>query len=197
MKKDQSRLSENVDDRQGAFHRLKNLIFGLPKEAFDAQRFPPLAEYPDPNQGMKQDRVTPGNAAWDRQYPFKQGMESAQKSARTRTRYMGSFEPGLYERDKNEWRAGEAWTTRKQDAPAGMSKRDKPTASDAMDHVKKKAWQTYYPTATKQRQLELERRRAMEQAANWEKGVGAAQKAAKQMMKSIERTQKYRLPRKP
>lgn len=108
---------------------------------------------------------------------FLQGMDRAAAVDSMRSRFMQGQQP---EATQGGWTSGDALTTRTQAAPAGMTRRDRPTRSDAIDAKRKRALSTEaIPTPQQQRMDEHVRKTVEDAAAAFERGLAAAQNKQK------------------
>lgn len=132
----------------------------------------------------KQNKPGPADVAFAKRNPFLSGMDKAAQQdsmvgqyRRQQTWQRGNLPTNVYSPDD-----GDAWTTRKTDAPAGMTKRDRPTSRDAMTHARKRGLENAgYFSPEVQRAQELYRRQAEQEAKSWQEGLDLARKVTKHM----------------
>lgn len=174
------RRSSNVRDNRNPFMLLNPLIT-LPTPTNSVQVSTPETR----NMARKQDRPTVGDAAFDRKYGFKTGMDRAAEADRMAERYRrGQASPGMYPAG---WQPGDAWTTARRDAPASMTRRNRPTPSDAMDAARRRGIErpAYFDAET-QRAQETFNRIVQEEQKAFEKGKELARsKMARDMLKGM------------
>lgn len=179
MKRDdiwKKRTSDNLSDRRNPFaNMLEHMVPPVPRLEWN---LPPM----ELNKRMQTDdltrdqRVTSGTAKLGR--PFTKAMDTALKTDRLAENYRTNNMPERgFNTDDRYWEpdSGEAWTTRKDQRPALGMRRDKPTTADAMDHARRRDLRKdTYLAPDFQRQIEVARRRALEAAKSFEKGLELA-----------------------
>ncbi len=166
MKKDPQTTTPNVKNRINPFWDMTRMM--VPERNY--------AGIPDPDpQGrtVRQSRVQPGSAGFVRNNPFLPGMDKALEQDRMANKYKRSQRPP---RDtSNEYTPDDAWTTRKSPRVAGATKTARPTPGDAMDNIRKKGLNPQgYFSPEMQKMIELDRRRQIEDATAFEKGLDLA-----------------------
>jgi hypothetical protein len=120
----------------------------------------------------RQDKPSAANAAFNRRNPFLSGMDKALGVERTRRRYLGSQE----QPEDAGYTPGDPMTTRKDNAPAGMTKRYRVTKTDVMNYRQDRGRRPpiFIDTANEQRLNELRRRQAKQAADDFTKGLELA-----------------------
>lgn len=103
---------------------------------------PPMRDNPELNSAIRrQDKPTAADAAFNKRNPFLSGMDKALQSERVKQSMQSMNQPRDWFTDTSEMSASDFASTRKYPAPAGMTRRDKPTKRDVMDYKQKKGRQ--------------------------------------------------------
>lgn len=176
-----------MQDQTNPFMRLTPLIPPPPEYQAPLGRGSPESR----SRATRQDKPTKADADFERRHGFKAGMDKALGQARIAEKFRRSHQ--FHGVNMNNWGIpGDANTTRKDPRPAFGTRRDKPTAGDAMDHMRQKGIQRpAYPTPEVQLGLERARQRMIEEAEAFERGKAArASKAAKSILEHMRKKEK-------
>lgn len=156
--KDQARLSPNVT-APNPFEQLLTWWTSPPLEDLaagplhtDEESYKASRE-----QAVKQDRVTPADAAFDRRNPFKVGMEQAAQSDKILNSYKRQQRSKDYFETVGELTIDDFKSTPTYDRPASRNKKARPTSKDVMDARRRAAFDTVViPRADKQVQRDVQ-----------------------------------------